>query len=54
MGPESVGCGVIVFISVQSVWFCGVCVCVCVKENGMCGFGNNGVQYSDLTDQLGH
>ena len=49
MGPECVGCWVIVFISIQCVWFV-VCVCVCVKANGMCGFCNNEVLQSDLTD----
>lgn len=31
-----------------------VFVCVCVKVNGMCGFGNNKVPYGDRTDLLGY
>lgn len=31
-----------------------VCVCVCVKVNGMRGFGNNKLPYSDQPDPLGN
>ncbi len=53
MGPECVGCWLIVFISIQSVWFRGVCVCLC-HVNAMCGFGNSEVPRSIQADRWGH
>lgn len=41
---------VIIFIQCMGLW----CVSVCVKVNGMCGFGNNKLPYSDQPDPLGH